>query len=142
MVELVGTEYPMPDDDLPRRDLRGDPYGDRSYDRAPGDLPHPTVPPGSPVAPPPGSPAVPSRSASGSGLDTAWRRWREAVAAVHAGLGSEELPAWELQEIFDAERSARRVCAAVLRVAGHDVPDYLADTATLTPLWPEPERPA
>lgn len=137
MVELVGTEYPMPDDDLPRPSgARGNPFEG---------LPEPAgPPPGSPAAPLAGSPAVPG-AASGNALETAWRRWREAVAAVHEGLAaraaSDDLAPWEMQELFEAERSARRVCAAVLRVAGHHVPDYLTDSATLSPQWPEPERP-
>jgi hypothetical protein len=119
----------MPDDDLPDRLSR---FGGPT-----GGAPHPTGPPaGSPA----GLSAAPTGQ-SGNAMETAWRRWREAVAVVHEGLDTEDLRPWELQELFDGERSARRVCAAVLRVAGRRVPEYLTDSATLSALWPEPERP-
>jgi hypothetical protein len=140
MVELVGTEYPMPDD-LPDRDLlRGEISGGSGVGSRVGSTALPR-----PSGPPPGSPAglaTGSAGHSGNAMETAWRRWREAVSAVHEGLASEDLRPWELQELFDAERSARRVCAAVLHVAGHEVPEYLTDPATLSPLWPPPDRPA
>ncbi|MGH3739703.1 MAG: hypothetical protein ACRDT6_29500 [Micromonosporaceae bacterium] len=66
--------------------------------------------------------------------------WWTAVAGVHQVL-MEEADIDSVGAAFGDELRARWEYAKTLHERGYQVPDYLAERATVAPLWPQPQPP-
>jgi hypothetical protein len=83
--------------------------------------------------------------AADDGVTEAWSRWWSRVVDVHKLMESTEPIAQSVEKIngvFEDEGQARSRYADALKQAGRPVPDYLARSATLVPLWPAAPQPS